>query len=61
MQNAKKIARVSEEVAKSVLAGNCLVGSASAANLYKEGRIPYRMLEEVEPVHGCCDTDIHHR
>lgn len=48
----QKIARVSKEVAKSVLAGTCQVGSVSAANLYKEGRTPYRMLKVVEPVPG---------
>lgn len=49
MQN---MARLGLVVAKAVMVGACLIGSVSAANLYKEGTTPYRMFKVVEPVVG---------
>lgn len=50
--------RLSIKVAHAVLAFACLVGSVSAANLYKEGSTPYRMFKVVEPVLGNAVTPV---
>ncbi|MDP9653503.1 UNVERIFIED_ORG: hypothetical protein J2W87_001412 [Pseudomonas putida] len=54
----QKVARLGWAVAKVVLVGGCLVGSLSAANLYKEGSTPYRMFKVVEPVVGDTVTPV---
>lgn len=54
----QKVARWGWAVVKAVLVGACLVGSASAANLYKEGTTPYRMFKVVEPVVGNAVTPV---
>lgn len=52
------ITRLSIKVAHAVLALSCMVGTASAANLYKEGSTPYRMFKVVEPVVGSAVTPV---
>lgn len=52
------LTQFSVKVAQTVLAFACLMGSVSAANLYKEGTTPYLMFKVVEPVVGGAVTPV---